>query len=58
MNSFIMSIALICCGGIAALAVWRQFVFMKIVAVSAISVGCTIGLIDALTKLLHPGTYT
>ncbi|MBW1891787.1 MAG: hydrogenase [Deltaproteobacteria bacterium] len=58
MNSFILSIALICCGGLAALAVWRQFIFMKIVAVSAISVGCTIGLIDALTKLLHPGTYT
>ena len=57
MNSFFLSIALICCGGLAALFVWRQFVLMKAAAVSVISIGCVIGLFDALVKLLHPGIY-
>ena len=30
---------------------------MKVAAVSAISIGCTIGLVDALLKLLQPGSY-
>jgi hydrogenase-4 component B len=57
MNSFTLSMALICCGGFVALAFWRQFLFMKTAAVGFIGIGCSIGLIDALTKLLHPGPY-
>ena len=57
MNSFTLSMALICCGGLAALVFWRQFLFMKTIAVGFISIGCVIGLIDALAKLLHPGPY-
>ncbi len=57
MNSFILSMALICCGGLAALVFWRQFLFMKTIAVGFISIGCALGLIDALTKLLQPGPY-
>jgi hydrogenase-4 component B len=57
MNSFFLSIALICCGGLATLFIWRNFVLMKTTAVSIISIGCIIGLFDALVKLLHPGPY-
>ena len=57
MNSFFLSIALICCGGFAALFLWRQFLLMKAATVSVISIGCAIGLFDALAKLLHPGSY-
>jgi len=58
MNSFFLSIALICFGGLAALFVWRQFILMKVAAVSVISIGCTVGLVDAFVKLLNPGSYT
>ncbi|MDX2447815.1 MAG: proton-conducting transporter membrane subunit, partial [Desulfobacterales bacterium] len=58
MNSFFLSTALICFGGLATFLIWRQFVLMKIVAVSIISIGCTIGLVDAVVKLLNPGSYT
>ncbi len=58
MNSFFLSTALICFGGLATFLIWRQFVLMKIVAVSIISIGCTIGLVDAFVKLLNPGSYT
>ena len=57
MNSFFLSIVLICSAGFATLFIWRKFVLMKIVAVSTISIGCAIGLFDALVKLLHPGSY-
>jgi len=57
MNSFTLSMALICCGGLAALIFWRQFIFMKTAAVGFIGAGCALGLADALTKLLHPGPY-
>jgi len=57
MNSFFVSIALIFCGGIATLFLWRRFVVMKAAAVSVISVGCSIGLIDSLAKLLNAGSY-
>jgi len=57
MNSFTLSMALICGGGLAALIFWRQFIFMKTVAVCFIGIGCALGLVDALTKLLHPGPY-
>ena len=57
MISFTLSMALICCGGLAALFFWRQFLLMKTMAVGFIGIGCALGLIDALTKLLHPGTY-
>ena len=57
MNSFTLSMALICCGGLAALVFWRQFLFMKTMAVGLISAGCALGLFDALAKLLHPGPY-
>jgi hydrogenase-4 component B len=57
MNSFFLSVVLICFGGFAALFIWRQFVWMKIIAVSLISIGCVVGLIDALAKLMHPGSF-
>ena len=57
MNSFTLSMVLICCGGLAALFLWRQFLLMKAVAVGFIGIGCAVGLTDALTKLLHPGSY-
>ena len=57
MNSFFLSIAFICGGGLGALFLWRQFFLMKVATVSVISVGCAIGLFDALAKLLHPGMY-
>jgi hydrogenase-4 component B len=58
MNSFFLSTALICFGGFASLFIWRQFVLMKVAAVSIISIGCTIGLVDAFVKLLNPGSYS
>jgi len=57
MNSFFLSISLICIGGLAALFIWRQFILMKTVAVAAIGAGCAIGMIDAIIKLLNPGLY-
>ena len=57
MNSFFLSIALICGGGLATLFIWRKFILMKTVAVLTISIGCVIGLFDALVKLLNPGLY-
>ena len=57
MNGFFLSIALICGGGLAALFIRRHFVLMKALAVSAIGTGCTLGMIDALTKLFRPGSY-
>ena len=56
MNSFFLSIVLICGGGLATLFIWRKFVLMKTVAVLTISIGCVIGLFDALVKLLNPGS--
>jgi len=58
MNSFFLSNALICFGGLATFLLWRQFVLMKLAAVSIISIGCAIGLVDAVVKLLNPGLYT
>jgi hydrogenase-4 component B len=57
MNFFSLSMALICCGGLAALFLWRHFIFMKTAVVGLIVVGCAVGLVDAVTKLLHPGSY-
>jgi len=57
MNSFFLSIALICGGGLATLFICRKFILMKTVAVSVISIGCALGLIDAVVKLLNPGLY-
>ncbi|MBW2219408.1 MAG: hydrogenase [Deltaproteobacteria bacterium] len=58
MNLFFLSIGLIVSGGVFALVLWRQFILMKAAGVLAISAGCFIGLIDALSKLFNPGPYT
>ena len=58
MNLFFLSIVLIVSGGIFALILWRQFTVMKAVGVLAISAGCFLGLIDALSKLFNPGQYS
>ncbi len=58
MNLFFLSILLIASGGIFALLLWRQFMVMKTVGVLAISAGCFLGLIDALSKLFNPGQFS
>ncbi|MBW2370215.1 MAG: hydrogenase [Deltaproteobacteria bacterium] len=55
MNLFFLSILLIASGGIFALILWRQFTVMKTIGVLGISVGCFLGLIDAVSKLFNPG---
>ncbi len=52
MNTLFVSVAIILAGGVAGLVFCRQFIFMKIVAIAAISGGCGLGLAFALPKLL------
>ena len=58
MNLFFLSLAIIFCGGLLSLILWRQFALMKTIGVIGIGGGCLLGLIDAGTKLFHPGPYT
>ena len=56
MNQFFVSILIILVGGFLSLVLARQFKLMKIVAVFSLSAGCFLGLMDAVTKLLHSGS--
>jgi hypothetical protein len=58
MNLFFLSLAIIFCGGLLPLIIWRQFAMMKAIGVVAIAGGCLLGLIDAGTKLFRPGPYS
>jgi hydrogenase-4 component B len=58
MNLFFLSLAIIFSGGLLSLFLWRQFALMKTIGVIGIGGGCLLGLIDAGTKLFHPGPYT
>ena len=58
MNLFFLSLAIIFCGGFLSLIFWRQLTLMKTIGVIGIGGGCLLGLIDAGTKLMHPGPYT
>jgi hydrogenase-4 component B len=52
MDTLFVSIAVILAGGVAGLLFWRQFTFMKIVAIATTSVGCGIGLMFTFPKLI------
>ena len=55
MNLFFLSLAIIFCGGFLPLIFWRKFALMKTLGVAAIGGGSLLGLMDAGTKLFHPG---
>lgn len=57
MENFFIAIGLIAAGGILPLLLWRRFTPMKVIAVSIISAGCLLGLIDGAGRLFDPG-YT
>ncbi len=57
MNLFFISLLLIFSGGIVSPFISRRFTLMKLVSISAIGTGCFLGLIDAGSKLIHPGQY-
>lgn len=58
MNHFFLSLSLIVAGGVLPLFLWRHFGLMKTVGVLAMGAGCLMGLVDAGTKLFHPGDFT
>ena len=58
MNLFFLSLAIIFCGGLLTLVFWRQFILMKSIGVIGIAGGCSLGLIDAGTKLFSPTPAT
>ncbi len=58
MNLFFLSILIIVSGGLLPLISFRQFTLMKILGVFGISVGCCIGMLDALSKLTQDGSAT
>jgi hydrogenase-4 component B len=57
MGIFFISILLVFFGGVFSLVIYRRFALMKTVAVVTIGLGCILGLVDAITKLLYPGNY-
>ena len=58
MNLFFLSIMIIASGGLLPLLLFRQFTLMKILGVLGISVGCALGMMDAVSKLSHDGSAT
>ncbi len=58
MDLFFLANLIIASGGIAALLTWQRFKLMKTISVSAIVSGCLLGFVDALAKLLNPGSHT
>jgi hydrogenase-4 component B len=55
MSQFFVSILLILLGGLVSLVFVRQVKLAKITTILLLSAGCLLGLIDAVTKLLHSG---
>jgi hydrogenase-4 component B len=53
MNPFFLSILIIASGGVLPLLFFRRFTLMKILGVTGISVGCCLGMLDALSRLSH-----
>ena len=56
MDLFFLSVIIVASGGILPLLFYRQFNFMKVIAVLVIGAGCGIGMLDALSKLSHEET--
>ncbi|BBO66702.1 hydrogenase [Desulfosarcina alkanivorans] len=56
MNLFFLSILIIAAGGALPLLSFRQFTLMKTIGVLGISIGCCLGMLDALSRLTHDGT--
>jgi len=56
MHHFFLSLALIVCGGVLPLFLWRHFFLMRALAVSAMGAGCLLGLLDAGAQLFIPET--
>jgi hydrogenase-4 component B len=56
MNLYFISITIIVSSGLLALLLSRQFTAMKLIAVLGIGAGCTLGMLDALSKLTQDGT--
>ncbi|MCD6533847.1 MAG: hydrogenase [Deltaproteobacteria bacterium] len=52
MDTLFVALALILAGGVAGLCLARQFTFMKLVTIATTSVGCGIGLVFTLPRLL------
>ncbi|MDA3971968.1 MAG: proton-conducting transporter membrane subunit [Desulfobulbaceae bacterium] len=55
MDTLFVSMAVIIAGGAAGLLLCRQFTLMKLVAIATTSVGCGIGLLFTVPKLLSGG---
>jgi hydrogenase-4 component B len=55
MDTFFLSLAVIVCGGVLPLLIHRHFTVMKAVCCVMVSAGCMVGLVEALSVLLHPG---
>jgi hydrogenase-4 component B len=58
MNLFFLSIMIIASGGIVPLVTFRQFTLMKTIGVLGIGAGCCMGMLDALSRLMHGGSAT
>lgn len=58
MDLFFTANLLIAVGGVAALLTWKQFSVMKAVSMAALVGGCLTGLVDAVAKLMAPGSAT
>ncbi len=54
MSFFFLAIIITISGGALALVLQKQFFKSKVVGVSAISIGCALGLIHAVYSLFHP----
>ncbi|MFH1984281.1 MAG: proton-conducting transporter membrane subunit [Pseudomonadota bacterium] len=57
MDLFFTANLIIAAGGASAMLTWRQFTLMKAISVLALAAGCLIGAVDAMAKLLNPGSY-
>ncbi len=57
MDLFFLSILIIVAGGALSLLSHRQFTFMKIFAVFGIGAGSCLGMLDAISKLIHDGVF-
>jgi len=58
MDLFFLSILIIVTGGILPLLLFRQFTLMKTCGVLGISIGCFLGMFDAVSKLTNEKSIT
>ena len=58
MDLFFLSILVIVSGGMLPLLLFRQFTLMKSIGALGIGIGCLIGMVDAISKLVSERTVT